>query len=50
MIAGELFGLHVGEALLEVRRGRIVTGDGLEGVLELAAVSRHLVVVEASRG
>jgi hypothetical protein len=38
--AGVLFGLDVGEALLESGAGGIVTGDGLEGVFELAAVAR----------
>jgi hypothetical protein len=48
--AGVLFGLDVGEALLESGAGGIVTGDGLEGVLELAAVARQLVAGQGVQG
>jgi hypothetical protein len=45
-----LFGLDVGEALLESGARGIVTGDGLEGVFELAAVTRQLVRGEGVQG
>jgi urease accessory protein UreH len=45
-----LFGLDVGEALLESGAGGIVNGDGLEGVFELAAVARQLVGGQGCRG
>jgi hypothetical protein len=45
-----LFGLNVGEALLESGSGGVVTGDGLEGVLELAAVARQLVAGQGVQG
>ena len=45
-----LFGLDVGEALLESGSGGIVTGDGLEGVFELAAVTRQLVGGQGFQG
>ena len=45
-----LFGLDVGEALLESGAGGVVTRDGLEGVLELAAVARQLVGGQGVQG
>jgi hypothetical protein len=48
--AGVLFGLDVGEALLESGAGGIMTGDGLEGVLEPAAVTRQLVAGQGVQG
>ena len=45
-----MFGLDVGEALLESGAGGIVTEDGLEGVLELAAVARQLVAGQGVQG
>ena len=48
--AGMLFGLDVGEALLESGAGGIVTGDGPEGVFELAAVVRQLVGDQGVQG
>jgi len=48
--AGVLFGLGVGEALLESGAGGVVTGDGLEGVFELAAVTRQLVGGQGFQG
>jgi hypothetical protein len=48
--AGVLFGLDVGEALLESGSGGVVTGDGLEGVFELAAVARQLVAGQGVQG
>jgi hypothetical protein len=45
-----LFGLDVGEALLESGAGGIVNGDGLEGVFELAAVARQLVGGQGCQG
>lgn len=38
-----MFGLDIGETLLESGSGGIVTEDALEGVFELAAVARQLV-------
>jgi hypothetical protein len=45
-----LFGLDVGEAPLESGSGGVMTGDGLEGVFELAAVTRQLVGGQGVQG
>ena len=42
--------LEIGEALLESGVGEIMTGDGLEGVFELATVARQLVSGQGVHG